>query len=126
MRRVREFFQGLRDLQRNWSFGRDEYQDAVRTRKGLQAEIKRVELLRSEVQDAHNQVPGALSKIRQEVELMGEQNRSQLDMIDEIRKKNMTPEEIKKMVVKMEKSGTKVPNLGPLYKVMDTVKNVKD
>ena len=126
MRRVREWFEGWRDLQRSWSAGRKEYERAVQMRRGIEEEIARVEKLRTEVREAHSQVPGALEKIRAEVEQMGEQNRQQLELVEELRQKNLTADEIKKVIEKMDKTGAQKPDLGPLLGLVEKVKQPKD
>ena len=110
-------FQSIKDMT---SFGRKEYNEAVAMRRRLEDEIKRVEGLELEIKNAHEQLPEALSKIRMEVENLGLQNKKQSELMEKIKERTASPEEMAKLMAEL---GTnKLPDLGPLYEVIEQVK----
>ena len=120
MKRLSAWIEGVKEFKQSWSAGRDEYRKAVEMRLTLQKELERIRALQQDVQQAHSQLPGALDKIRSEVTQMGEHNKKQLELINDIKsKKGLSKEELQQMMAEMEK--TKLPSMEPLTDVMDGV-----
>lgn len=93
-------------------------------REEVTAEIARVEALQREVEAARGAVPEALGKIRLEVEAMSEQTKRQSELIEKLKAKSASAEELKAALQQME--GTKLPDLSPLTDVLERVKQKKD
>jgi hypothetical protein len=121
MRRFKEMVQSLKDMT---SFGRKEYNDAVAMRQKLEAEIKRVSGLEREIQEAHESLPDALAKIRSEVEHLGVQNKKQNEIMEQIKNRTASPDDMAKLMAELGNS--KLPDLGPLYDVIEKVKLKED
>ena len=125
MKRVRAFFQGIKDVTEQFSAGREQLRRARAMREKVEAELAHVEAMQKEVQQAHANLPEALAKIKGEVLQMGATNEKHEEMIRQLQERSLTPTEMKEMLDDLEASKT-VPNLGPLRDLMEQAAQSKN